>query len=201
MQEDRFEFESDTHKYFLDGKPIPHPTGILAGLGITDLSMVRSELLEWKANFGVSAHEVTSKWDQGTLDVTTLNPLLLKRLEWWIKFKDDFGIEPIVIEYCSYSSKYKFGFTIDRVARITKGKYKDKIAIIDIKTGSYIRGVALQTAFYKIGWNELGTHKATLRMCVQLFDTEYKAHFYTDSSDERIALCALSVFNYKNMLK
>jgi len=193
-----FRFEPEGHKYFVGDREIPGTTQILSDLGIVDLPMVRAEVLEQKSRLGTSVHEVCSRWDQGMLDITSLNPLLLPYLESWITFASDFGIEHSMIEYCSYSTKWQFGGTSDRISKITKGKFKNKTVIIDIKTGTYLEGVALQTAAYSLIWNELGTQKATVRMAVQLREGKYKVYPYLNKNDERIFLACLQVWKYKN---
>jgi len=188
----------DNHKYWLKGQQIPGVTEVLSDLGITDLSMVRKEILEHKAASGVSLHEITSKWDQGILDITALNPVHLPNFEAYVKFEDDFGIEMIATEYCSYSSKWKYGFTIDLIARITKGKYAGKVAIIDKKSGTYLNGVRYQLGAYQEGWNDLETEKASVRLCVQLIDGKYKVYPFTGKSDGREFLALLEAYKLKH---
>lgn len=201
------EFDPQKHEYKLDDVVLPHTTRVLANVGITDLSMVQQEILEWRAVFGTSGHEVCRKWDQGTLDITHLNPAMLPILEGYIQLKEDFGLEILEIEYRNYHPVWKYGFTLDRIARITKGKYKNKLVVVDLKTGSYLDGVAIQLGSYKLGWNSIATKpmKASLAMCVQLgrhkTGRKYRHWFYNDVLYEQIFISALQIYRYKQSKK
>ena len=110
-------------------------------------------------------------------------------------------IKHLATEYQGYSSTWKFAGTIDRVTKIHKGKFAEKIAIIDIKTGTYLHGVEYQMAGYQIIWNETNNmHKATVRLCVQLIDGKYKVYPYSYSlrSDIQDFLVLLQSYKIKH---
>jgi hypothetical protein len=193
-----FRFDQNTHTYYLDDKKIPNVTEILSDLKIVDLAMIRKETLEQKAKLGTLIHKVCSKWDTQELDITSLNPLLLPYLEAWISFIDDYKIEWIAVEYQSYSSKWGFGFQLDRIGKVNKGKFSGKIIVADIKTGTYSDAVRYQLGGYEIGWNELGTQKVTVRICVQLINGKYKVYPFTGASDSRDFLILLQAWKIKH---
>lgn len=72
-------FDAETHRYLLDGKPVPSVTGILKPL--VDFSMVDPDVLRRAAAFGTAAHQMCAMAIAGTLDYGSLDDELLPVLE------------------------------------------------------------------------------------------------------------------------
>ena len=85
------------------------------------------------------------------------------------------GIEKIV-----YSEKLRYAGRIDRL-----GIVKNKLTIIDIKSGQKNPVFALQLAGYGIALNEMGT-KVKSRMTVYLKPDSYKIEEYKNPADDAI---------------
>ena len=196
-----FQFISEPHSYILKGKSLPHPTGIIKHFGMINYDAVNQGLLDYSAVKGQSIHQTTMALDKGELDMLTLNPVMYPYLEAWSDFTTDYKVEAIEHEYCNYSEKYGFGYTIDLIAKITN-RAGTLIAIIDKKSGTVENEKAwrIQTALYQIGWNERNPDKkALLRLVVRLDDTgKYNPIPYTEKIDLNVALSALQVYNFIN---
>lgn len=181
-------FQKEGHLYFNDsGIKVPSVSSILEHFGLSDFSCVDSGVLKAAQDFGTNVHETTAMYDLGTLG--SCDPEVEKRLDQWIKFKEDYGIMDFdIIEQPLYSRIWGFAGTPDRVK---------KDILPDIKTGAKTVAHKIQTAFYKILIEENYRIKIRKRMSVYLTGKAYKVHQHKDRTDINTAKSLISIYNWK----
>jgi hypothetical protein len=187
----------ENHVYRWNGVIVPGVSEILEAGGFTDFSHVNSDVLEAAQKFGKAVHKTCELEDEETLNEKTLSSPLVPYLNAWRKFKKDFNVQIIVIEYKFYSEKWNFAGTLDRILHIG-----EKNILADIKSSSSMQaGTQLQTAGYKIGIeNEQKKFKCHIdeRWGVQLCgDGLYKIHKYHNRTDKSVFLGALQGYWFK----
>lgn len=139
------QFDEETHTYTLAGRTVPSVTQILS-FG-EDLSRIPA----WTAERGKAVHLAAQFDDEGDLDEESLDPIVRPYLDayrrWRVKCAPRFlGIELMVwgehdgLQFCG---------TIDRVALI-----EDRLAVLDLKTGSPRPEHAAQVAAYAVAYTQ-----------------------------------------------
>ena len=83
---DELTFRKSDHAYFLNSVSIPSVTQILTGSGLSDYSKVPEDILERAAKLGKAVHDTTHFHTKGTLDTSSLDPVLNLYLEQWMRF-------------------------------------------------------------------------------------------------------------------
>ena len=191
--QDEFNFDEQTHTYYLNGLKIPSVTKVLQDAGLVKFF---GNATENSRKFGDAMHLMTHYDDLGTLDVRSLDNNLKPYLLGYRKFLQKEKIVIIESELRGYSKKYLFGWTLDKVG--IKNGVK---TIIDLKSGVINKlAVNLQTAAYKIGYNEYHKKdKAVKRGAVQLLPNDYKYVQFDDKTDESVFLAFLTTMNYKKL--
>ena len=142
----------------------PRVTTVLKPLD--DFGRVDPEMLAHAAERGTAVHLATALYDQNDLDEGSIDPEVLPYLTGWIKFRNDTGFEPFPggIELPVTNKVHQYRGTLDRV-----GEMKDKLVIIDIKTGVTIGlGAGPQTAAYLYAYNDAVAIRVLRRYVVQL---------------------------------
>ena len=188
------EFNPDTHEYKEKGLTIPSVTKILKESGLINFGFIDPELLAMKADLGTKVHQTTEYYDNDTLDMDSLDPLLEGYLEGWIKFKTDYNFEILESELQLFHKLYRYAGTIDRIA--VQG---NNIILIDIKSGIKTRSHQIQTAGYAELWNQdkKKAEQIKKRMCVYLDEFgKYKVEEHKDPNDKQVFLAALTITNY-----
>ena len=186
---------SEKHEYRLGGEIMPSVTQIISPL--QDFSHVRHDVLERAKRFGTAVHMATVLSDQEDLDEDNLDPSLVPCLNAWRKFKSETGFVSEHIELPLYSPIHRFAGTIDRIGSMSHyadQKLRGRRMILDIKTGSTIYPtVGLQTAAYRILWNErYPTARVVSRCSVRLFTNgTYRLDFFGDRMDVKVFLALL----------
>jgi hypothetical protein len=186
------EFNPDIHEYKENGIKIPSVTQILEESGLVDLSWISPELLEAKADLGHKVHQTTEYYDNDTLDVESLDPLLEGYLEGWIKFKADYKFEVLESELQLFHKVYRYAGTIDRIGK--------DLTLLDIKTGIMTQSHRIQTMGYKLLYDQDKKPKEQIkkRLCVYLDEFgKYKVAQHENSNDKNIFLSALTITNFK----
>ena len=199
-----FTFNEDEHRYYLKNVEIPGVTKTLEEVGISDFSFVDFDILEKAKRFGSALHRATELLDKGTLNESSVDNALIPYLQGYKMFCEDYGFVPEMVEFQSYSAKYRYGFTLDRIGSFSKqkhsyySKFEGKRALIDIKSGAFMPSYALQTAAYLNGYNEHfpRLEKVRLRICVRLCPGHYKIDVHKDKSDFSTWLACLQVYNF-----
>lgn len=190
-----FSFDSEKHLYYLDEIRIPGVSEIIESVGLNDYSKISPAILEAAIKFGNAGHLMCKLWDLEILNVSILDPNLAPYLEGYKKFLDKYKPHIISewIEKPAYSTKWRFGFTLDRVAIIN-----NKSTIYDLKFVTTIQeATSVQLGGYKIGFEDCTKLKIKQRWGVQILPNDFNIEPYTDKRDEGIFLNALGVHNEK----
>lgn len=185
-------FEKEDHIYKYNGIKVPSVTQIIKEAGLSELNSVPQEILEEKADIGNKVHKATELYDRDNLDVDSIHPILLNYVSSWEKFRKDFQFIPEEIELELVHNLYRFAGRVDRVGTIYGKKSK---VIVDIKTGMKLKSHSLQTAGYKLLYEQNG--KISKRFSVYLTQEDYKISEHKNRYDENVFLAALTITNYK----
>lgn len=189
------EFDEANHLYFVNGKPMPSVSSILAPL--VDFSRVPPETLEYARQRGTAVHRATELHDLGTLDEESVDEAVRPYLEAWKRFRKETGFVPKLIEHRVYSEYYGYCGTIDRQGYMTELK-GSPLAVIDIKTPVQLgQVVGVQLAAYQEALRSEGI-QADLRFAVQLrSDGNYRLTPYVDKSDFSVFVALLTIKNWR----
>ncbi len=193
--ENKFTLDKEKHLYQESGKHLPGVSEILQSVGFSNYSFVNKEICEAARKFGDAGHTMCRLWDLKILNVDILDLNLVSYLEGYRKFLTTYKPEILTdwIEKPSYSLKWRFGFTLDRVAYINK-----KLTIYDLKFTTDIQpSVAIQLAGYKIGFEDITKLKVMQRWGLQILPDDFNVEPYTDRRDEGAFLNGLGVHNEK----
>ena len=185
-------FNKELHKYEFNGVPVPSVTQVLASVGLIDLSMVPANILNEACEFGSLVHKATELYDHGRLKLDGLDPEINHCVTAWLQFVKDFDVQILEIELRVYSNRFKYAGTLDRIAVI-----KDRLYIIDLKTGAKQKAYMAQTAAYALAYREMTGTRAIKRASVYLDGEKYKFDPHENKEDESVFLSALAVHNYK----
>ena len=193
-------FDPKTHTYALKGLPIPSVTQVIAGT--QDFLGVSEEVLEAARERGRRVHAATALYDTDgwTPEVEeAADSEICSYLEAWVKFVEDTGFNPLVIEEPVYSFRHRFAGTVDRV-----GWLRGTMVVLDIKTaaspGRLHPAVGLQVAAYEHAHNtgQDRLPKAKARYAVQLRpDGKYTLTQYVDKADLSVFLACLTLHNWR----
>ena len=186
-------FDPKEHKYTHEGQPIISVTQILGAVGISDFSKVRASVLEPAKKFGTALHKASELDDRGVLDESTLSAPLVPYLNAWRSFKRDLNITIVEIEFKVHSHKYDYCGTLDKTFLIN-----GKCILADLKSGSTYPATRLQTAAYKIAYEEETSIKISERWCIQLReDGKYNIIKYNERTDEMYFLACRKVYKFR----
>jgi len=175
--EPRLVFDPDSHTYTLDGVAVPSVTAVLSN----NRQLVDDRwFTEFARDRGTAVHLATALHDRGLLDRNSVDDVVRPYLNAWLKFKDDVGFTPRMIEQTLYNERYQYAGTVDRI-----GDLGVTLSVLDIKTGTAIneKAVRYQTAAYLDAAPQ--EYAGAMRYCVQLKDNgKYKLHGpYMDIND------------------
>lgn len=190
----------------------PRVTSILADI-FNPFSGIKPEILEEAQERGTYVHKVAELYDKN--DLADYDKRYEQHFSGWEKFVKEVGPQMTEVEKRIISEKYKYRGTLDRVALLNEIRIYDIVlkkpvkigglSIIDIKTGCEMPYVDLQTAAYKIAYEEQEKQKIKNRTVVYLKkDGSYKFLLLSNTSDERVFLNALNIYNFKrnhNLIK
>lgn len=182
------------HIYRWNGVIVPGVSEILEAGGFTDFSHVPDSILIPAQKFGKAGHAACHLDNLDGLDENTLSKPLKPYLASWRKFKADYKAIIIISEAKVYSNKWGFAGTLDNIVKI-----KDELILIDLKTSSSMQAATeLQTAAYKIAFEEQEGLKISKRWGVQLCDTGIPIiHKYNERTDEATFKGAISGYRFK----
>lgn len=182
------------HVYRYNGVIVPGVSGILEAGGFTDFSQVPDYILEPAKKFGKALHAACHLDNIDMLDASTLSEPLKPYLASWRKFKIDYKAKIITSEFKVYSVKWNFAGTLDNVVKI-----EGELVLPDLKSSNTMQAsTELQTAAYKIAWEEQEGMKISKRWGVQLCaDGLYKIHKYKNRTNERVFLGAVQGYHFK----
>jgi hypothetical protein len=189
-----------------------HPPSVTTILGAVPpflgrFDRVAPDLLHYKRQLGIQVHRATHYYDEGDLDMATVDPVLAPYLDAWIRFRQEKHFRPTVLETAIYHPQYGYAGTLDRIGVVDVAEGRG-LVLLDIKTGdSSMAGP--QTAAYAEAWT--ASHAGTPadaalaplhRWTVQLHDDgRYILTVHTSRKDWRIFLAALELYIYARSRK
>lgn len=187
---------------------VPSVSSVLAPL--VDYSGVPPEKLEWAQERGKAVHKATELYDLGTLDHTSIHPLIQRFLGSWLQFRRDTGFEPLFIE-AFVRSKLGYAGRLDRIGYLPIGpRWPECHLVLDIKTGAELPiSLGPQVAAYREAAietyrdHQLWEPKLPLLRGVVTFDEErdYDFRFLEDPMDWEIFKSCLNIYHYKRRKK
>ena len=188
------EFNPDNHTYTDNGLLVPSVTTVMDS--IHNYLGIPEDILARASQRGTAVHLATELYDEGRLDMGSLSDEILGYLMGWMKFREETGFQPEMIEYRVHSKKHRYAGTLDRT-----GIVDGKLAIIDVKTtAQFYSAFGVQLAGYMNAYNEgiPVIDKVKTRWVVKLSaDGDYKLQQYKDKSDLSIFLNCLNLYNWR----
>ena len=180
------EFQSEGHRYLLDGMEVPSVTGILEPY--TGLEYVDRELLRRAAEFGTHVHEACHLFNLDMLNSDALDPALAPYVTAWAQFLEDTGAVVLQSEFRVASEQLGYAGTLDTIVFWGKSN-----RLIDIKsTAGVPRTTGPQTAAYTQAYREQTGESIRDRYCAHLKpDGKYDLHKLSDPRDWDIFKAAL----------
>jgi len=184
------------HIYRWNGVKVPSVTQVLTPL--QNFHAVDPQTLHQAAQFGKAVHMMLALWDDGTLDLDSVDPALLPYLDGWRKFLRETKFIVTFIEHEVYHSKLRYAGTIDRIGRLVS---KSKVAdiILDIKTGDILYPwIAVQLAGYQAAYVDMTgcgkVYRASLRLNEQ---GNYRLDWHESKLDWPCFAALITVQNWK----
>lgn len=189
-------FDEASHRYTLDGKPLPSVTKI-----IHSVLNPNAAFAPGSAERGKAVHLACQLHDEDDLDETSLSPKIAGYLEGWKAFLAEFGCVVHKIEMPVYSTVYLYAGTLDRIVSFPDND-KTGLAVLDIKSGVVTPETGLQTAAYALAYHEMTGILPTKRMAIHLKeDGGYRAQAYDNREDYNDFLSCLRVFRWRQRHK
>jgi hypothetical protein len=194
-----FRFDQKTHTYFEGDRIIPSVTQVLEGNRLIDLENVPGATLEAKRELGDSVHRACHYLDENDFDYSTMQPEWAPYIDAYLLFCEEVGFTPDP-EWIEKSGVYtfngmKFGYTIDRVGRISTIKQR---VVLELKCAYKAEpSWKLQTAAYEMVVPKKPGEFIS-RVAVQLKpDGSYRAHIYENPRDKDAWLWALALTTWR----
>jgi len=190
-------FDEATHTYRVDGREIPSVTQVLADNRLRpDFSRVPPDVLDRARQRGTAVHLATHYHDEGSLDPTTVDAVVVPYLDAWLQFLHERRVRILELEKRYAHSTLGYAGMIDRIALVDVGG-RERRCVLDIKTGDP-SGAEYQTAAYAELYRDAG-HVSSLppeRWSVQLHPDRpipYTVTPYRELRDWRIFRAALDL--------
>lgn len=192
MAEPELKFEEKGHRYFLDGRRYPCVTDILKESAV--INMPPGVDMTEAMHRGRYVHAACDLLNNHNLKMETLIPRYTGYVRAWALFLKEAAAGVIASESRVYSKKWQYAGTVDSILQVNKG-----IALVDIKTGERPEPFwQLQTAGYKIAWEEMYGQKINQRLAVMLrADGTYKKDSHVDPGDINQFLGFVSGYAWK----
>lgn len=186
-------FDEARHEYLVGGRLVPSVTQVLSIL--QDFGAVPADVLAAAAEFGTHVHQAVDLDNKGVLDEASLDPALAPYLADWRSFLCDTGAGVLASEVRVYHPGRKYAGTLDALVRI-----RNKVAVVDVKTGQVPRTVGPQLAAYELAYSasDENEHAIRRRLCVQLTGDGYRVHEQKNPADWSVFLSALNCWRFRN---
>jgi hypothetical protein len=139
------DFIEDLHIYRLGEESLPSPTLVLQHAGFYSTGFFTEE----GRKRGSYVHKACEMYDNGELNLASSELKHIGYINAWIKFRQEYGFEPLSVEERMFHPTYRYGFTTDRVGMM-RG-HEDSLSLLDIKTGAPDPATIFQMASYKEG--------------------------------------------------
>lgn len=189
------EFREHDHTYWRGGVRIPNVTSALKVLDADMLARVSAEDLEYAQSLGRAVHKVVELDCLKTLKRTSLTPVLEPYYAAWLKFLAETGFVVQRTEEKVYHPLHKYAGQLDLIGALHK-----KLALLDVKSGSFWPSHGPQTAAYKAAF-EAGTKsgmRIQSRYVLRLKDNgTYDLKPHTDPDDWAVFLSCLNLLRYR----
>jgi len=186
------QFDEATHTYTVDGQPFASVTQLIKEFGMYGDAARWFD--EYSSDRGSKVHEAVRLHLDGTLDVNSLDPVILPYYQAWMKFEKESDFYPAYIEHTMINEGIKVAGRADLI-----GPFGGKAAIIDIKTSATphpATGVQLAGYEYLYGGGFLK------RLALHLgADGNYRLVPYTDRNDRNVFLAAATIHNWRQANK
>lgn len=142
-------FDAEPHRYYLEpsGAELAGVTRSLEECKLIDWSRVPRDILDAAAWRGTRVHIACHYLDDGDLDMASIEGIE-GYLEAWERFKRDWGVELLLVEYMSFSAKWRYAGRMDRVITLPRKDGGRDRAVLDFKTGDWQDGYKYQMAAY-----------------------------------------------------
>lgn len=174
-----FNFDAHSHTYTLDDEVLPSVTAIIKP--IQSYAKIPKSVLEHARQMGVATHKAVELWNEGDLDIDSLDIQIVPRFKAWLKFITDTGAEVTGYETPMYSSMYKYAGTPDLWIKINKDIY-----LLDIKPNSMFSWYPIQLSGYQHLLQDYSKTTGVQRATLQLKDDgKYKFTPYKRADDAR----------------
>lgn len=134
---DNLTFQEEGHIYKLGNRRI---LSVSQALSILD---DRWKVDPWYLERGRLIHLATAYLDNDELNLQSLDDQILPYFNAYMKFKEDTGFKPILIECPLYHPQHFYAGTIDRTGSLNGNR-----VLIDLKSGGKTRVDELQTTAY-----------------------------------------------------
>jgi hypothetical protein len=194
VRERMLTFEPIKHEYKLDGRILPSVTTVLKGTGMIDFSMIPQNVLQAAAHRGTAVHQALHYWDDGELDESTLDPVIVPYVDAGKRFYSESRFEVAHVEQRVFDAVHGYAGTLDRTGTFPDGS----MAVVDWKTGILMPGHALQLAAYAACLEHPRRYR---RIAVQLKDDgTYRINEYAMKdfeTDYRMFLSALACWQWQ----
>ena len=187
-----FRFDPENHEYFLDDRRLDGVTETLGGAGLIDSRFFTEEA----RTRGQYVHRATEFIDAGTLDWSTLDPVLVPYCEAYQKFIEDTRPGIVLSEKPLYHPSQLWAGTMDRVLSLG-----GRTVVLDIKSGALQPANWVQVAAYRelVVENEKIVITQGAILCLQ-DDGKYRLHTCNRAdlkANLNIFMAALTVVRWK----
>lgn len=192
MQDETVSYRDSDHTYWKGGVRLPSVSQVCKVLH--DYGDVPRDVLEAAAARGTAVHQACEFYDEGDLDMGSLDPRIAGYVEAYAAFRRETGFAPTSIEELVHHPALMYAGRLDRVGTFPNSPQPAMPWIVDIKTSSRaLPSYAVQLAGYA---GCFGTpHR---RAVVHLGREGYKVIEYADRNDWKTFQAALAVWRWKN---
>ena len=126
-----------------NGSIVPGVTGTLRAAGILDFSMIPQDVLQAAAHRGTAVHQAMHYFAKGTLDTSSLDPMIAGYVAAGIRFHEESDLTVAHAEQVCYNPTYHYAGMYDLDCVIA-----GELWLIDYKSGIVLDGHRAQLAAY-----------------------------------------------------
>ena len=137
-------FEPEDHVYTVDGEVLPSVTGIVDSADMFPFGRA-NESPTFYMERGRAVHAACQYDDEDRLDESTVDEIIVSRLEAWRKFRRESKVQIIANETPLWHPRLRYAGTLDRLV-MWNGRY----CILDLKCGKHVPAYGIQTAGYEL---------------------------------------------------
>jgi hypothetical protein len=187
-------FDPDEHAYYDEKmQRVPGTTSLLEAAGMVCYDGIPDAVLNRKAEIGTAAHAASFYYDEGDLDESTVDPVVLGYVNAWKRFRRESDFEPEFIEYRGVSEVdgMKYGWTLDRTGLLFKRR-----SLLELKcTANVEPSWGPQTSAYEMAVRRIGNGAGPFRRRIAVWlkpNGTYRLISYSEVQDFQIFKLALS---------